>query len=240
VSETVLSVLDVNKTIGKQAIIQGVSLAAAKGSVIALCGGNGAGKSTLLRMIAGISQPTSGTIQVAGQSWKGNRKRYAEHIGYMPDDYLFSQGLSAEETLSFWASLRRVGKEVVQQKLELVGLSEVRRKPVTAFSKGMRQRLLFAQALLGNPALLVMDEPTNGLDPYWMDSFVQLIRTVKDADHTVIFSTHQMQVADAVADEVIFLKEGRIVQCGPIASYRENGGSLGLYRAFHSLFGYEV
>ncbi|MBD3917185.1 ABC transporter ATP-binding protein [Paenibacillus sp. PR3] len=239
-SESVLSVSDVHKSINKQQILHGVSLEATKGHVVALCGGNGAGKSTLLRMIAGVSQPTAGSIRVAGQSWKNNRKRYAEQIGYMPDDYLFSHGLSAEETLAFWATLRRVDKEVVGQKLALVGLSEVRRKPVTSFSKGMRQRLLFAQALLGNPALLVMDEPTNGLDPYWMDSFVELVRTVKDAGHTVIFSTHQMQVADAIADEVIFLKEGRIVQSGPVEAYREVGDSLGLYKAFQTLFGYEA
>ncbi|GFN32305.1 ABC transporter ATP-binding protein [Paenibacillus xylaniclasticus] len=236
----VLYVDHVQKTIKKQAIIHGISLQAARGSTIALCGGNGAGKSTLLRMIAGISQPTSGSITVAGVEWKENRKQYARQIGYMPDDYMFSQGLSAQETLTFWSSLRKVDPASVQDLLKLVGLADVQRKLVTSFSKGMRQRLLFAQALLGKPPLLIMDEPTNGLDPYWMDSFVELVNKVKEEGHTVIFSTHQMHVADAVADTVIFLKEGKVARSGTIASYRKDDETYGLHKAFRELYGYEA
>lgn len=239
-AEPVLQLTDVGKTIKGHPIIGQVSLKLHAGEVLALCGGNGAGKSTILRMITGVMQPSAGTIRVGGLQWKADRKRYAEQIGYMPDDYLFSQGLSAEETLTFWASLRKVSKSRVQETLRTVGLSEVKGKPVTSFSKGMRQRLLFAQALLAKPPLLVMDEPTNGLDPFWMESFVELVRLAKQEGHAVIFSTHQLSVAEEVADSVVFLKNGRIEREGVIGDFVREDGRSGLQTTFSDLFQYKA
>ncbi|WP_442600593.1 ABC transporter ATP-binding protein [Paenibacillus sp. KN14-4R] len=233
----ILQLKEVTKRIEKQQIIHSVDLKICQGQVLALCGGNGAGKSTILRMIAGILQPTSGFIEVNGVSWKQNRRSYAEQIGYMPDDYLFGQGLSAEETLTFWASLRKVSKDRVRETLRIVGLYEVKSKSVSSFSKGMRQRLLFAQALLTKPPLLIMDEPTNGLDPYWLESFISLVRSAKQEGHAVIFSTHQLQIAEAVADQVVFLKEGRIMEEGDVNTFYQKYGSQGLQGAFNRLFG---
>jgi ABC-type multidrug transport system ATPase subunit len=233
VADAVLQLSGVEKIIQKQTIVRKVDMQVRNGEVLALCGGNGAGKSTILRMIVGIQRPSGGEIRINGIRWQENRKKYTEQLGYMPDDYLFGQGLSAEETLTFWASLRKVSKERVMETLGLVGLSAVRSKSVTAFSKGMRQRLLFAQALLGNPPLLVMDEPTNGLDPYWMDSFVNLVNAAKMDGRAVIFSTHQLQVAEAVADHVVFLREGTVVREGA----REAFGKHGLQAAFSELYG---
>ncbi|MBE1445771.1 ABC transporter ATP-binding protein [Paenibacillus sp. OAS669] len=233
----VLRLNQVAKRIQKQQIIHSVDFTLSQGQALALCGGNGAGKSTILRMIAGILQPTSGSIEVNGVSWKQNRQGYAEQIGFMPDDYMFGQGLSAEETLSFWASLRKVPKNRVQEILSTVGLHEVRAKSVASFSKGMRQRLLFAQALLTKPSLLILDEPTNGLDPYWLESFISLVRAAKRDGHTVIFSTHQLEIAEVVADHAIFLKEGRIMEEGTVSAFHQTYGSHGLQGAFHRLFG---
>ncbi|OXM83042.1 ABC transporter ATP-binding protein [Paenibacillus rigui] len=233
----VLTLNKVAKRIQKQQIIHSVDFSLNQGQALALCGGNGAGKSTILRMIAGILQPSSGSIEVNGVSWKHDRQGYAEQIGYMPDDYRFGQGLSAEETLTFWASLRKVSKDRVQDILNMVGLYEVRNKSVSSFSKGMRQRLLFAQALLTKPPLLIMDEPTNGLDPYWLESFITLVRAAKMEGHTIIFSTHQLEIAEAVADHVIFLKEGRVMEEGTVNDFRQSYGSHGLQSAFHRLFG---
>ncbi|MGG1596878.1 ABC transporter ATP-binding protein [Paenibacillus naphthalenovorans] len=234
--EDVLKLKGIGKDIGGQTIIHSIDMSLRQGQVLALCGGNGAGKSTLLRMITGILQPTRGTIEVNGLQWRHNRLKYAEQIGYMPDDYLFGQGLSAEETLAFWASLRKVPMSRVREVLELVGLIEVRRKSVSSFSKGMRQRLLFAQALLAKPPLLIMDEPTNGLDPYWMDSFVELVRFAKQEGHTVVFSTHQLQVAELAADSVVFLKNGHIVKEEKTVSFGRAAGSSSLQAAFSCLY----
>ncbi|MFC4304476.1 ABC transporter ATP-binding protein [Cohnella boryungensis] len=225
----------IGKSIKKQTLVEPIDLKVAAGEVLALCGGNGAGKSTILRMIAGILQPTSGEIQVNGLTWAGNRAQFARQIGYMPDDYQFTQGLTAMEALSFWASLRGVDKTRVLETLAIVGLEEKRHAKVQTFSKGMRQRLLFAQAILAKPPLLMMDEPTNGLDPYWMDEFVRLIREVKREGHAVIFSTHQLPVAEEVADQVIFLNQGKKCGEGSVEQYRARYGDHPLHAAFREV-----
>lgn len=195
----------------------------------------GAGKSTVLRMLAGILQPTSGEIIVNKMRWSKERKRYSEQIGYMPDDYHFNQGLTAEEVLQFWAALRNVPKERVTEVLTMVGLADQKKKRVTTFSKGMRQRVLFAQALLAKPPLLIMDEPTNGLDPFWMQEFVNLIKQIKEEGHMVVFSTHQLEIADEVADHIVFMNQGRHVGDGSTEEFREQFGSL--HAAFHHSLG---
>ncbi|WP_405116619.1 ABC transporter ATP-binding protein [Paenibacillus sp. FSL K6-1217] len=226
----------VSKVIRKQVLVEDISFHIPGGSILALCGGNGAGKSTVLRMLAGILQPTAGDITVKGLRWRESRKAFSAQIGYMPDDYQFAQGLSAEETLTFWAALRKVPKRKarVEEVLALVGLEDKRNALVNTFSKGMRQRVLFAQALLAKPPLLIMDEPTNGLDPFWMNQFVRLLQGIRAEGHTVIFSTHQLEIADQAANQIVFLSQGRNVGTGPTENFREEYGSL--YAAFnHSL-----
>ncbi|WP_261800074.1 ABC transporter ATP-binding protein [Paenibacillus sp. PAMC21692] len=227
----------VHKAYNNITVIEAMNLSIGRGSAVALCGGNGAGKSTLLRMLAGIMLPTSGSITVDGILWKENRKAYAEKIGYMPDDYRFSAGLTAMETMTFWAKLRGLGKERAAEVLTLVGLSNTGKKPVTSFSKGMRQRVLFGQALLAKPPLILMDEPTNGLDPYWMESFVSLVRGAAASGSTVLFSTHQLPIAETLADRIVFLKDGGIVLDGNTADIRSAYGSDGLHEVFGELFG---
>lgn len=225
----------VSKTIRGTPIVNDIDLEVRAGEAVALCGGNGAGKSTMLRMIVGIAEPSRGTINTNGISSKADRKRYAEQIGYMPDDYIFANGLSARETLSFWAAMRGLPKAVVQQALEKVGLADVQAKPVKSFSKGMRQRLLFAQAIMAKPPLLVMDEPTNGLDPYWMESFVKLVRSLKEEGCAVLFSTHQLHVAEAVADRILFMDNGELIEEGTVDDYKRKYGPLGVHAVFSGL-----
>ncbi|WP_245864427.1 heme ABC exporter ATP-binding protein CcmA [Paenibacillus donghaensis] len=227
---------EVSKVIKKQSLVEGISFEVAPGHVLALCGGNGAGKSTVLRMLAGILQPTIGEITVNQLRWSKDRKAYSKQLGYMPDDYQFSQGLTAEEALTFWAALRKVPgrKNRVEEVLTQVGLEDKRKVIVNTFSKGMRQRLLLAQALLAEPPLLIMDEPTNGLDPFWMNEFVKQLQQIKAAGQTVVFSTHQLEVAENTADQIVFLSHGRNVGAGSTAAIRKEHGSL--YAAFnHSL-----
>ncbi|PYE42138.1 heme ABC exporter ATP-binding protein CcmA [Paenibacillus barcinonensis] len=228
-------VKELGKQIKNQLLVDDISFELEAGHVLAVCGGNGAGKSTLLRMLAGILRPTSGEIRVNNLRWAQDRKRYADQIGYMPDDYQFSQGLTAEETLLFWASLRKLPKQRVQEVLEMVGLDKQKHKRVTTFSKGMRQRILFAQAMLAKPALLIMDEPTNGLDPFWMQEFVHLLSEIKQVGHMVVFSTHQLEVANDIADQVLFMNQGRNVGEGTTTAIREQYGSL--HAAFHQSLG---
>lgn len=227
----------VHKAYNGKTVIEDVSLSIGRGMAVALCGGNGAGKSTLLRMLAGIMLPPSGSITVDGISWRGNRRAYADKIVYMPDDYKFSAGLTAMETMLFWARLRGLGKERAAEVLSLVGLSDTGSKAVSSFSKGMRQRVLFAQALLARPPLLIMDEPTNGLDPYWMETFVALVRRTVAEGSTVLLSTHQLPIAESLADRILFLQGGGVVLDGGTEEIRNGYGAEGLQRAFGELFG---
>ena len=235
--EACLKVEGVSKIIKKQTLIEDISLQVPKGNVLALCGGNGAGKSTLLRIIAGIYRPTCGQVSINGLQWAKDRKVYAAQIGFMPDDYQFQHGLTARETLTFWAAMRKIPEPevTVDELLELVDLADKDKTMVTTFSKGMRQRLLFAQSLLAKPPLLIMDEPTNGLDPFWMNEFVSHIRRVKEEGHTVIFSTHQLEIAEQVADYIVFMNSGHAVGEGSTSEICERYGSL--FSAFNYSLG---
>lgn len=234
-AEPVLLMEQVSKLIRRKTIVHPLDIRLEEGNVLALIGGNGAGKSTILRMIAGITPPTSGMIQVCGLQWKQKRSAYAEKIGYMPDDFQFGHSLTARETILYYASLRKVSVAKAEQVLQLVGLTDVQQQTAGSFSKGMRQRLLFAQALLADPALLVLDEPTNGLDPYWMQSFIHLVNRLKQSGQSVIFSTHHLDVAEETADYAVFLHGGEVKSSGTPEEYRTQYGSRGLSGAFHEL-----
>lgn len=239
-AEPYVELSGVHKSIKHQSIIKNLNFNIEQGQVVALCGGNGAGKSTILRMISGILQPDQGEISVGGLTWRNNRRAYAELIGYMPDEFRFSSGLTALETVSFWASLRGLPKSRARDVLSEVGLGDTGSKSVSSFSKGMRQRVLFAQALLAEPTLILMDEPTNGLDPYWMESFIALVRKASERGQTVIFSTHQLQIAEALADRIAFLRGGVIELEGSAAELKASLGSERLDVAFAQLFGIPV
>lgn len=235
-AEPLVVVSKINKSIKGQRLVEDISFELGAGQIVGLCGGNGAGKSTVLRMVAGILQPTSGDIRVNGLAWKKERKRFSEQIGYMPDDFQFPQGMTAAEMLSFWAGLRKLPAANVQEVLALVGLEDKRHKAVGTFSKGMRQRVLFAQAILAKPPLLIMDEPTNGMDPYWIGEFMELLKQMKRQGQTVLFSTHQLEIAEELADYVLFLNSGRVCGEGPVELFRKMYGALPLHAAFrHSL-----
>ncbi|MEK4181241.1 ABC transporter ATP-binding protein [Aeribacillus sp. FSL K6-1121] len=208
---TTLQVSDVSKKYKTKVVLSSMSLEAKKGECIVLCGGNGAGKSTLLRILAGISKPSSGDIVLNNISLIKNRKNYIEQIGYMPDDFHAQQFMTLQEFLSFYAKLRKKDQSSVKDILKKIGLEEFKRELVKNVSKGMRQRLLLGQALLGNPKLLLLDEPTNGLDPFWIDQFVNLIKEQKMKGTIIIFSTHMMDVAAEAGDQILFIKEGSII-----------------------------
>lgn len=228
-----LTLNEVSKTINKKLVVAPLQLTLGQGKTLALCGANGAGKSTLIRMIAGVTTPTSGTITLNGLQWKNERKAYAEQIGYMPDDFRFGTALSAWETTCFYASLHNVRKERVEEVLHMVGLYEVRGQSIQTFSKGMRQRLMFAQAILAMPPLLIMDEPTNGLDPFWMKRFVDLLQQLQAQGMTIIFSTHQLHIAEETADEVVFLHEGRVINEGSVEYFVDKMGPSALDKVYN-------
>ncbi|HLR40067.1 MAG TPA: ABC transporter ATP-binding protein [Virgibacillus sp.] len=203
-----------------------------KGRTLALCGGNGAGKSTLIRLLIGLLKPTTGSVTMHELDGGIKRKKYTEQIGYMPDHFTFQKSLTLQETIQFYATLKSIPKERYRNILEKVGLSEKLSEKINSFSKGMNQRLLLAQALLSAPDILILDEPTNGLDPYWVNQFCTLMLRAKEKGQTIVVSTHDLHVAERIADEVIFLDEGAILSQGAIQRYQE----IGLYETFQQLY----
>lgn len=150
----------------------------------------------------------------------------------MPDDFNFQRSISARETIYFYAKLKNIDSKRVSEVIKSVGLIEDLHKKMGAYSKGMKQRLLLAQAMLAEPKLLILDEPTNGLDPYWIQQFSRLMMAARESGQTVIFSTHDLHVAEQIANEVIFLNEGKVISNGSIENYRD----VGLYETFKQLF----
>ncbi len=222
----------ISKTIRKKQLLQPLHYHLPKGQILALCGGNGAGKSTLIRLLTGLHKPTTGQVIIDGMTYSNNRMQVIEKIGYMPDHFHFQPSMTAIEIISFYAQLKRIPKQQYLATLDVVGLLERRHEKVCNFSKGMNQRLLLAQALLSKPPILLLDEPTNGLDPYWVRQFCTLMLQAKQNGQTIVFSTHDLHIAEKIADEVIFLHKGRVIQEGPIAHYLQKG----LYETFQELY----
>ena len=235
-SSLTLELDHISKVIGNKQLVAPLSLSIAAGQIVALCGGNGAGKSSIIRMIAGLSRPSSGSIVLHGTALHEQRDQYLAELGYMPDDYQFTGSFTAYESLKFWAELKQQPVNRVRELLELVGLHETGKKKVHQFSKGMRQRLLLAQALLSKPSLLLLDEPTNGLDPYWMKRFVAIIDEAARGGAIVLFSTHQLQVAEAAADYIVMLDQGEVKLSSSYEQIRLQYGEQGLQRAYEAIF----
>jgi ABC-2 type transport system ATP-binding protein len=184
--------------------------------VIGLVGPNGSGKSTLIRILLGLIRPTSGSASVLG-SGIGSPARYASRVGALVESPAFLPGLSARTNLVSLARLRRLPMERVDAVLAQVGLVGRDREPVKRFSLGMKQRLGIAAALLADPELLILDEPTNGLDPAGMVEIRELLRDLGREGRTVIVSSHQLSEIEAVCDHLVVIRFGELIFSGPMA-----------------------
>ena len=183
--------------------------------VFGLLGTNGAGKTTLMRMLCGILQPTGGTIAFDGMDVR--EEGYRAVLGYLPQDFGYYPEFTAMDFLLYMAALKGLPKKSAKRRanelLELVGLQDMGRKKIKTFSGGMKQRLGIAQALLNNPKLLILDEPTAGLDPKERVRFRNLIQQL-GKDSIVLLSTHIVSDIEHIADEVLMMKDGTLIYNG--------------------------
>jgi len=209
---TGLIVDGVSKVYKKKTALYPCSFEVTEGNCVVLCGGNGAGKSTLLQIIAGILYPSSGTTTLNERGIKYDRENYLKEIGFMPDDFHAQEMMTVEEFLRFYGSLRKVKRDRIIEVMDLIGLHDKKYELVKSLSKGMRQRLLFGQSILAKPSLLLLDEPTNGLDPYWVNQFIEILNEIKKNGTIIVFSTHMMDVAAETGDIILFMKQGKVIQ----------------------------
>lgn len=209
-----LELRDVAIRFGRLRALDGLDLRLDGGTATLLAGPNGAGKSTLIRVLLGLVRPDRGRIVVDGREVPVDRA-FKARLGYLPESVAFSEMLSGREVLGFFASARGVPRARIGATLERVGLSAAADRAVRDYSRGMRQRLGLGVAILSEPELLVLDEPTAGLDPDRSQNFVELILTLqRELNFTVIMVTHDIDTLAGLANRVAVLADRRVVAVG--------------------------
>lgn len=202
-----------SKTFGRFQAVNNISFTINKGEIVGFLGPNGAGKTTTLRMLTGYLPPTSGTASIAGYDIVNQTLEARRHLGYLPEHVPLYDDQRVTEYLKFRARLKGIGSKAiwpaVAKVVEQCGLEQVRRKMIRTLSKGYRQRVGLADALLGDPDLLILDEPTNGLDPNQIRQIRELIKSLAE-NHTIILSTHILSEVEMICNKVIIIDQGSI------------------------------
>ena len=230
----VLEVVDLNKTFGSIKALQSFNFRAKTGEIIALLGPNGAGKSTLMNMISGFLSPTSGKIMINGESIMKNPEKSKSQIGFLPEGAPIYPDMSVHMFLKYMADLRGASSQDLQDVIEKAHISEVLSQRVETLSKGYLRRVGFAQSLLGNPKILLLDEPTDGLDPNQKEHMRHLISSMGE-NKIILISTHLLDEAEAVCSRIIIMAHGKIKIDGTCKEILKTTKSKSLEDAFKTL-----
>jgi ABC-2 type transport system ATP-binding protein len=209
-----IEAVGLSKFYGSFAAARDVSFAINRGEVTAFLGPNGAGKSTTMKMLTGYLAPSEGTARIAGFDVAANRIEAAKRLGYLPENGPLYADMSPRSLLTFFGEVRqmppRVFEERLQKVIHICNLQAVIGKPIGKLSKGYRQRVGMAQAILHDPEVLILDEPTAGLDPNQIREVRKMIREL-GKEKTILLSTHILQEVEAMCNRVVFINEGRLV-----------------------------
>jgi Cu-processing system ATP-binding protein len=205
--------------------VTGVDLAVPRGQILGLLGHNAAGKTTLMKMLLGILTPSGGRVRLLGQDPRGASGAHVRRrVGYLPENVAFYEQLTGTEVLGFFADLKGVDRHRCAPVLEEVGLGHAAGRKVRTYSKGMRQRLGLAQALLGEPELLLLDEPTVGLDPQATREFYRRLDSLRARGTTVILSSHILAEIEDHADTLAIMGRGQLLATGDLRELRRRTG----------------
>jgi len=220
-SEQIIELVGLTKKYGSFTAVDQLDLGIGKGEIFGLLGPNGAGKSTTLLMMLGLTEPSSGKVSVCGINPVRNPIEVKRRVGYLPEDLGFYDDRTGLENLLYTASLNRIPVAEAKTKalhlLERVGLGDALNKKTGKYSRGMRQRLGLADVLLKNPQVIILDEPTSGIDPQGVKSFLELVESLRNEQNlTILFSSHNLHQVEQVCDRVGIFVEGKLKACGDI------------------------
>lgn len=213
----IIDINNVSKTYAGNNVLNNINLKINSGECIVLIGHNGAGKTTLMKLMLGLTRPSSGQINMPVHN-PAFTESTAQHksLGYLPESVAFHEAMSGRELMHFYSRLKSLPRTECDELLELVGLQNAADRRIGTYSKGMRQRLGLAQAMLGKPQLLFLDEPTTGLDPQLRQQFYELIEQLHQQGTTSIISSHALNEVEARADRFIILKAGSMIASGSL------------------------
>jgi Cu-processing system ATP-binding protein len=211
---------NVTKRYGRIPAVTSVSFDLSEGEMVALIGHNGAGKTTLIKLMLGLIRPTSGSIEVLGDNPAAGQFAGRRRLGYLPENVSFDAALTGRETQAFYARLKREPVKEALELLDVVGLQSAAARRVDTYSKGMRQRLGLAQALIGRPRVLLLDEPTTGLDPELRQTFYEVIQRLAAEGTIVLLSSHALTELEERAGRVIIMNRGAKIADGSIDELR--------------------
>jgi len=216
-NNNVISLTSVSKHYNNDIVVSDVSFKIQPGECVVLVGHNGAGKTTLMKLMLGLTRPTTGTIDVLGGD-PAVSNAIAQHktLGYLPESVAFYEAMTGREVLAFYARLKGATNLECDNLLDIVGLADAAKRRVGTYSKGMRQRLGLAQAMLGEPQLLFLDEPTTGLDPALRHQFYELIDALHKEGATSVISSHALNEVEARATRFIIMKAGIMIANGTL------------------------
>ncbi len=224
-AETVIETRGLVKRYGDFTAVDGLDLSVSAGEIFGLLGPNGAGKTTTILMLLGLTEPTAGSVRVAGLDPVRDPIGVKRVTGYLPDNVGFYDDLTGRQNLQYTADLNGIPPKEAQERIEellrRVGLTHAADSPVSTYSRGMRQRLGVADVLLKRPRVVIMDEPTLGLDPEGAREFLDLIRGLSRQGMTVLLSSHLLHQVQQVCDRVGIFVKGRMIACGPVDQLAE-------------------
>jgi ABC-2 type transport system ATP-binding protein len=229
-NQPALIISDLYKSFGAVQAVRGVSFQAARGEVLSLLGPNGAGKSTTISMISGLLRPDGGDVSVMGHSIRANPRAARASIGVVPQDIALYADLSARENLVFWGRMYGLGGAALSRRVDeilaVIGLTERQKDRIGTFSGGMKRRVNIGAALLHNPGVIIMDEPTVGIDPQSRRHILDNVKNLNQAGMTVLYTTHYMEEAAELSHHVAIIDQGKVVAYGTHAELIRMVGQL--------------
>lgn len=219
----VIELTQVKKRYGQHQVLKGLNLQVPAQSVFAFLGNNGAGKSTTIRMLTGLLDADCGQVHVLGLDIRHQRQQILRQIGALVESPALYPNLTGEECLTIACALKQVNRRDIDRVLDIVGLSFAKRRKIAHFSLGMKQRLAIAISLVGSPRLLILDEPTNGLDPQGMQDIRQLIKSLPEQQACTVFvSSHLLDEVEKMATHVALLHDGQVIAQQQLATFAQS------------------